>query len=230
MYTLNAGRVSAFVLGAALLSGAAPRVRADIVPWEFVGEVTSIANPGGLTTPIALGQQVRGTYTFDETTFDVLPTPDGGVAYLFFFPDFPHPPYGLNATIGDATVESGGDFSPSLNVIVHDGTAPAGGDQLRLVDVGLTTSFVVPPQSTLFMDLTLQDTSGAVLASDALPLVPPPLESFTGAEGSFAILDDASGEFAYSMTFRIDSLVLVPSPGAGAVIGLAFLTRRRRRG
>ncbi len=227
MLTSNLGRIIALGLGAAALLSWT-HARADIVPWEFTGHVTSIENPGGLVTPIAMGQQVNGTFTFADATEDFFPTPDGGIAYLFFGPVFTHPPYGLVATIGDATFDSDEEFGPSLNIITYDGTAPAGGDLLRLVESGVVTSFPTHPQGFSFFRMALEDTNGLALASDALPLVPPLLTSLTLAEGTFGVVDEESSEFLYTATFQIDSLVLVPSPAAGLTIGFVFLLRRRR--
>jgi hypothetical protein len=166
------------------------------ITFSFTGGVTN--DPFGLSS---LGAPISGNYTFESTAVDAIPAANTG-SYTSIGPGF-----GFNATV------DGNPFSVSgsLNVSVLN----------SLIDQYLVTA----TDGTLTLELFFQDNTGTALASDALPLTPPPLAAFAIREFRLFAPD---AEF----TGSVDTLVCsagcngtggtIPEPGTLWLLGASL--------
>jgi hypothetical protein len=134
---------------------------ASAITFDFSGTVTQVPvldpnDPFGGT--IGFGTAFTGSYTFESTAADVDPSASGASYQAS------GSPYGLSVTIG-GNLFSASDF---LAVNLQNGFSDFYG---VLACVGACGG-------DLTISLSFVDSTGGVLASTALPLVPPNLSSF----------------------------------------------------
>lgn len=144
-----AGISTAVLLGLAVFSLAS----ADPITFNFTGTATQVPIDD-LGTGIQSGDAITGAFTFDSNAPDLVPAPSTG-SYLSTGPAF-----GMTATIGGITFSESGQL-----------------------DIGILNSFVdqyavTASSALLTIEFLLQDSSGSIFASDALPLSPPLLAAF----------------------------------------------------
>src|SRR4029077_18098099 len=154
-----------------LVAGAA---HALPITFSFTGKVTD--DPFGLS---ASGAPISGSYTFDSAAMDSIAGPATGSFAS------------VGAGFGFTANVDGTNYSVLGTLTVNTANNIAGGvDQYG----------AIAQDSSLDLELFLQDATGAALASDALPLLPPALASFSFRE--FRLFRD-DAEFLGS----VDSLV-----------------------
>lgn len=203
-------------LGLALaLSLHAGGLAAAPITFDFTGTVTQVpvldpSDPFGDT--IAFGTAITGSYTFESTTPDAIPSPDAGSYSMF------GPPFGMQVDIG-GNAFSATDF---LNIGVANNFS------------GTVDQYTVLAQQTsdepLDIELFFEDNTGLALSSDALPTTPPPLLLFQIR--SFSLIGTVDGnqvEIGAQINTLTPAVTQVPVPGTLLLlsVGLAWLCRRR---
>jgi hypothetical protein len=148
----------AMIALAVLLMGGAVRVEAYSVTMEFIGQVDYVNNIPG----VAIGDIVRGRYTFDSTL------PNTGV----------DPAVGLYESNGTFSLSVGSvsfSVSPYLIGVGNDVSAPAGTHDFYSVE-GKTVIAGVDYFYQMFLGTF--DLSQGAITSTALPLIPPEVAKF----------------------------------------------------
>lgn len=215
------------LLGIVLLS--APASQAATFTYAFTGEVTVVENPNGFfADAAAVGAPVIGSFTYTDSPNQGPFAIDASFTNYTHFKDSADPE--LILTIGGLSVVPS-DFSVT-NMIVGDNNAtdtfppffPVG-DSFRYVDAldGSSALFDVPPESQpqhASGELFLIDSTGGVFGSQALPSGLP----LTFFNVRFGIVDLFNDNFEPTgrVTFRIDSLSVVPEPNSLAICGAAL--------
>lgn len=154
-----------------------PASRADAITFNFTGTVTQVnfdpSDP--FSGSIVFGTPITGAYTFDSASMDSAPADPSTGSYQAFGTLF-----GATAAMGGNTFSTTGFLGINVfnsNPDQYGVLACAGG-----------------PGSCFSGDLTislfLQDASGGVFSSDALPLNPPALSSFQARD--FALFQNFS--------------------------------------
>jgi len=141
---------------------------AAIVTVLFSGSITQVP-VDEIFGDIYFGDPFQGTYTFDTTATDLIPSPTTG-CYSFTAPP------GITASIGSHIFEATG----SLNIGILNSVI----DQY--------TVFALSPARDLTIELFLQDNSGAVLPNDQLPSGHPPLAMFTQRDFHLTLILDGA--------------------------------------
>jgi len=183
------------------------------VTFTLTGTVDQVTGDA-LDGSIVAGTAFTATYVFESTALDIASAPEVG-NYLFTVP-----PNSFSLTIGNYFLRavSGGSLAAIVTNADQDVfTFSATGDESNLP--GITNGF----------NLTLTDTTGLALTSDALPLAPV-LSAFD--EPRFVLSGVLPGGSAYSAIGTITSLAstAVPEPATGSGIGLLALMFLRRKG
>jgi hypothetical protein len=128
---------------------------ASVVTFDFFGTVSQVP-VDDVFGDIADGTAFSGTFSFDTSTPDLLPGDPSTGSYSIGAP-------------ADMTVQIGSHmFNASDSLFI--GVLNSFVDQYSVLAGGLF--------GDLTLELFLQDSSGTAFASDALPLSPPPLDSF----------------------------------------------------
>ncbi len=204
-------RVSALIAALALFCGEA---LAGPVTFDFEGMVTSTvfdpSDPFGGT--IVSGTPITGSYTFESTAVDPIPTPVVGSYSMF------GPPYGMTVDIG-GNVFTTDDF---LNVGVANDIG-LGKDQYTV----LGQEGSPPAPGSLSIQLFFEDPTGTVFSDDSLPLVEPDVGAFTTAD----FFLDAFLDFN-NVTHHIEirgTIKAIPEPGVLLLMGAAAVLGLRRR-
>jgi hypothetical protein len=171
-------------LGAALLLCSPHAASGQQITFDFTGVITRVDDP--LTAgPLAIGQIVSGSYTFDSTAGDQDPSAVVGRydAVLRLELSVPAASYHVLASAG---------ATPGLIEVLND---EDGVRDRYVVDVATPGQDVsgagIAGHTLEYVSLVLRDRTTLALSSDALPLTPPVLadfafgrEIFLGFEGS----------------------------------------------
>jgi hypothetical protein len=180
--------------------------------FQFTGTVTQIntdpADP--FSGAIGFGTPLSGSYTFDDAAADgAADSKTGSYASAGL-------PFGLSLDIAGFPVGT----SDLVNIGIADDFA-GGLDQY--------TVFSSAANGAFSLSIILQDFSGIVFSSDALPLIPPNLAGFLTRD--FHLVAEVDGN-AVQIDGTIDSLTttVVPEPSALALAagGLVVLMAVRR--
>jgi hypothetical protein len=166
------------------------------ITFAFAGAVTD--DPFGLTF---FGAPISGSITFDSTAIDTIAGPQTGAFRS------------TGAGYDFRAIVDGTAYAVLGNVTV-DTANNIGVDQYGAIGSG----------GGLTLELFFEDSTQTALASDALPLVPPPLSGF--AFRQFRLFSD-DAEFLGSVSALVCTAGCatrdVPEPGALALAGLASL-------
>jgi hypothetical protein len=200
------------LVGIALVMACVSLAQATPITFGFTGSVTQVPadDPGG---GIGIGTSFTGQYTFDSAAVDGIPDPSQA-SYLSTGPGF-----GLSVQIG--SINYGVSGALSVNVSNDVG----GIDQYGVL---------ADDYASLTISLLLQDLTGAVFSSDALPILPPAIGSFGLLD--FHLVDTSAGEVQIDGV--IESLAClqgcgggnpVPAPGTLALLGAGLLAAGLRR-
>jgi len=211
-------RVRLLCIGAACFCAAKP-TDADLVVFEFTGQVTSFDNDNGLWNGhpfagAAVGQSFALRYEFESTTAD-----GNGNAQVGLYVGAVA---SMRVTVGSAQFEYD-SFSPNRIQVLNDFV---GLDDYTVLGVGTDSG------DFLHTELGLRDSNGTTFSSDALPtsLVLSDFET-RFAELSPGNSGTVAGGPTDSLRARIDNFNIVPVPGAVvlALIGLPMAAWLRRR-
>jgi len=175
---------------------------ASIVTVLFSGNITQVP-VDEIFGDIHFGDPFQGTYTFDSTAPDLIPSPSTG-SYSFTAP------LGITATIGSHIFEAAG----SLNIGILNG----------FIDQYTVLAF--SPTGDLAIQLFLQDNSAAVFSGDQLPSHPPSLSAFTQRDFQLTFSLDGSELQAAG---QLEVLTAVPEPHSLSLMFAAVLAVYRIR-
>lgn len=205
-------------LGALAANSAAAAT--DLVAFHYDAHVTTIEDPAGdLTGALAPGDALSLSALFDPSASD----------------DNPDPVWGAFASTGDfhsprLTLTAGALAltAPTASAVVANDLpgAGAGGAPMDLFRIEAAfDTLALGRHMAFFVQLLLIDDLGHAFASDALPLLTPPLHSFPAAR-QLLITGAIIGE---PESFTIRATLDAPAPGAAAVLLAApFLPSLRR--
>lgn len=221
---------------AVLLLGAGTAYAAPIT-FRFQGVVSGVTDPGGLLDgSVVKGTPVAGRYVFEPNVPDLYPESPVWATYDLPFDNL------LSFVIGNYSVTSGykidvvNDYAnpnPSDAYVISWTSSPVRQDPM----ITNGSDIFVGGQVNL-LGMRFDDPTGAVFASDQLPLVPPDL---TRMSSWFSLaFDDDSGVPQTVISIDLQDLSLdpapapVPEPGSllllgTGVVGLVGFARRRRR-
>ena len=175
------------------------------VTWEFAGEITSVRDDDGLLgEAVPVGSPFSGSYTFESTTE---PTSPGGGFYDDAL-------ITASGTVGEVGFVGFVGFSNFL--LVANVEPGSGSDHYQV----LTPVELLGEVAGFW--LTLEDSTGTVFSSNALPVSPPRLEYFDPSEFRLS----ANSE-AFVVTGEITALV--PEPGTLLLLLLGALVMRNRQ-
>lgn len=199
------------ILSVALVLACPGIAQAAPVTFGFAGTVVDVPadDPGG---GIGFGSLISGQYTFDSAALDAISSLSSQGSYTSSGSGI-----GLSVTIGSLTYNLAG----FLNIGISN-------------DIGVDQYTLLALDSSLSVELFLEDLSALVFSSDALPLTPPSLSSF--AIRDFHLIDTSFGDVQIDGT--IDSLSCItgcgggnpiPEPGTLALIVAGLLASPLRR-
>ncbi len=196
---------------------ASVEVIANPITFMFTGTITQVAalDPSSpFPDPVDFGTPFSGTYTFDSTATNGISGDPSSGAY--------------DSPAGTITLNLGGlTFSfTGLSIVTFDTSS---------FDFygALHSENPTPDNPTgILLSISLQDPTGAALASNALPLVPPSLAAFD-VTNSFFFTDTIDGN-QVEVGGALDSLTAVttvpePAPLALVLLGAAMFALQRRR-
>lgn len=173
--------------------------QAMLVTFDFEGKATGV--PGTLNPPILPNTIISGSFTFESTTPDLLPS---------------DPARGRYALTNLSINLLGNDYSMGTTgrrTIDVTNFANPGGDQYSLFSGSLTGDSVngLAPQT---FNLDISNTG--LFENDSLPLTPPSLSSISG----FNTIRMGFGTQVFSTSFSgpLTSLTLAPVPLPGALL------------
>ena len=203
-------------LGLSCLVGAVGSADATPLTFAYTGTITSAD-----LSAFSVGDPVSGTFTFESTTADTDANPSLGRFLAITSGSFSFGSYA-------GTIGTTGSTNPTLligNVAsgccdsynAYDDT-PVGPN---VEDFGFVFQLVQ-------WELYLEDATGTVFGSTALPTTPPPLSSF-----EFDFVELRFNPFAAGIMAHVESLTLVPEPSVGALllaVGVVAARGRRRSG
>lgn len=209
------------VLAAVLLAsiGSVSVVRAASVTYGFTGSVYLVSD--SISSAIAVGDAVSGSFTFDDTVVGQTSSP-GGV----LDPSITYYPWILTAfdvRIGSYSASLGSVGEQRIFVINDD----ASGRDRFLVELFPPTGASVGGLSPYGLALNFQDNSGDVLQDGSIPLDASTLNKFLNRAGT---LDFVAGDARNRAEFSISEVHSVPTPASGSLlaVGLIALLISRR--
>lgn len=174
---------------AAIVVGWLGTVAAAPITFGFTGRVTS-ANFGPddqpYPNPITIFSGFNGSYTFDSSTADLDPASSVGLYAMA------GSPFGLTVDIG------GNTFTTANRLLLLIEVDNASSLDAYLLGAGDLALF------RLLVGLSLLDSMGGALSSDALPLTPPPLTAF--ATRALDFQNNIPDRAPVHITGRIDML------------------------
>ena len=170
---------------------------------------------------IDFGTSFEGTYTFESTTPDAIPSGNVG-SYSNF-----GAPFGMDLVVGP------GLLNVSANEFLNIGVANDIGFGEDFYTVLAQEGIPGGPDEFVSMEMFLDDPTGTAFAGDDLPLVPPDLGLFPFASFFLDGVQIIGGTaFQFQLQGTIDTLtVSVSEPATGALLAicLAALPVFRRR-
>lgn len=195
----------------ALLSSA----DAAVLTFQFSGNVIQVPQDD-VFGDIAVGDAIRGSYSFDTSAADLLPADPALGKYTF------SAPFGMTVNVGAHEFSTSGLLDIGIEDIVVNN--PFLGDQYSV--------FAQSAANDLTMALFLIDPTHSGFTNDRLPLTAPPLATFTqNVFRLHAILGD--GDVFVDGQLSALTVQAVPEPYAagpmlaGSIILLALAGRRR---
>lgn len=213
--------IKTLVIGGSICLGSAATIAAPVT-FLFSGQM----NPSPISSSISISPTLSGSYTFDDSTPDTFPPPEGAI-YADAISNFTFSMGDYTGSTNNGTINvrdnggSGGDID-SYTVILFGPEAsllPAIGD---FTPLGLSFS--------LFQSISGPD----ALSSTALPLIPPNPADFSIASFDFLLFNASTSKYA-RLSGVIDTLTLaardVPAPAASLllIVGLAAVGLRRKK-
>jgi len=198
------------MLGAAGLvlgtASSAPLLAANMT-FKFSGVVDYVDNGFDIfDSSIQTGSPITGSYTFSSTALDSNSSDSSQGFYTNS-----GAPHGIKFSVGNYTF--GGD---NVDIEVSTRDSPFGSYYGIIGDIKVEDPF---NQGSPFW-LSLYPAAHDVFSSDALPLAPPNLNSFTGRSIGFEY-NYASGFAGFSGT--LDSVTATPAPEPSPVLGTLAL-------
>lgn len=221
------------LVAAALVLLASVAARAEVLRFEFTGEIESTFGVIGATPASAFdGAPFAGYTHFDSTTPDAFPaSPNDGIYPMEI------PPGAFHAQVGGAAFDA-----PVFEfAIANDSTVFSGADLMSIQAMQAFDYPGVAGEHVTVFSITLFDTAGAVFTSAALPTVPPDLAAFADPAESRSFSIQGCGDanfsggscasFDFILTGDLVSFTLPEASGAGVAgaLSLAALARRRAR-
>jgi len=185
--------------------------QATPITFGFSGTITNINDRHGLLDgSITKGTPLSGTYTFESTMTDNLPS------------DLVRGLYTTPAPLTSVMIATLGNYvftGPSTEVFVED----LGKDLIQLTSRDFQScGFHIDS-----MMVAMFDTDGTAFSGDSLPLIPPTLGDFA----SVTLLLQGTIPSGESFNLSGDITVLVPEPASLLIIAMTLLTVcNRRRG
>ena len=214
----------------------ATHANAISVTVEFEGTVSSARfTDEALVGLVKRDDPVRGKFTYDTETRDSDPQPTRGL-YVHTSPEFR-----LELNVGSAFIQTD-PADPELWIQILDnhplGIAPDGLDRFDVISRSQTPiwpSSTVPGQ----LQILLSDSTNSVFDSDALPIVPPPIDAFNPqgapfAQGQIATLSNQDPTIF--INFGVDAWRVVPQatplpePSSLLIFLLGFILTAVRTG
>jgi hypothetical protein len=203
---------------AILLCGFLPTVSyGDLITIGLTGRVDTVDDPhsyfGG---QIQIDDTVTGTYTYDTSVLDSEPC-DSSIGRYWHY----SPPCGVLVSVDGFNFRTNPNNVRFLLGIVNNGS---GGEDIYCFSSYNNSSL---PNGTLVdsIDWQIEDSTGLVLSSDALPITAPDLTNWTRNYG----LDIHGGQVSeFFIAVDITSAVLIPEPATILllVFGIAICKRR----
>jgi len=206
----------------------APSADATLVIVAIDAEVTSISDgtpTGFLENRINVGDMITGVYIYD------LSTPDSDLDPLGRRGLYEHdaPPCGITLTVGgfvfmtdpenvDFTVVVKNDYSTIITS--NDDVFELESERNLPADIGVPLNYI---------SLTLYDSSGTAISSDALPSAAPVLDDWEGREIIIRSSWDRANGYGFTIRGRPTSAVLIPEPATVCLLALGALGLLRRR-
>jgi hypothetical protein len=189
---------------------------ANDITFYFTGSITSTTG----TAPFARGDTFSGSYTFDSTATDSNAATDVGDYF------FTTSPYGITVAIDGYTITTSPGGSPG-NFLIEVLNNHSGEDGYTFHsysnDVSGSPTFTVTD-----VGFSGNDPTQTLFSSDALPLVPPDLSSFStqvfGISGGAATGPDGpDGGGGWDATGTLDSLTMTPVTSVPEPSGFVLL-------
>jgi hypothetical protein len=206
------------LLVAALVLGCAASAPAEIVRIGLTAEITYV-DPYSqwLDENFKLGDIITGSYTYDTSAPDTNPSPNVG--------DYRYnsPPFGVSLNCNGFTFETD---PQNVNFLLEVGDNHV----YSSWDHYLIYSYSNRPLSNdiriSLISWNLDDASGTALASDALPVVPPPLDKWDHDWGVRVYFGPKGGS---SISADVSSVYVIPEPSCILLFASGALSLLRRR-
>ncbi|MGB0911536.1 MAG: PEP-CTERM sorting domain-containing protein [Nitrospirales bacterium] len=226
MYQIRCFRLSCLLFAMAVILTSLSPAQAALITFDFTGTIQRVGSSFGFFPPFRSSDSVKGSFTFESTTPDALPT---------------------SSTIGQY-----GGAVKSLNFMFgsYSGGMAAGNDGVLQVQNNTAgrDSFLVrtgfgaenldgPPVNGLLPKdffLRVFDNTQAMVNSVDLPTTPPTIWQNNNASTTFIILGFPGGGINTQVRATVDSLTLaaVPTPSSLLLMGTGLvgliLFRRRQ--
>jgi hypothetical protein len=202
-----------------LLLGSTQRSTAAPITFAYTGTVDGSDLPGAA----AIGDPVSGTFTFESTTADTDPLPHLGGYRAITVGSFQFGSYA--GTIGPTA-------GTNASISVVDFTCCDSYSAWDVTPVGPLVHQAGFDFELVKLELYLEDITGAVFSSVALPTTPPPLSSFDFGYVELRFVP-TSFPSSYAIIASVDSLTLGPEPTGELLLlaagGILAAMRRRAR-